>query len=51
MYSLAAPYYEKEFETIEALVADVLKTGMDPNYEITYRGIGIGHELTEYIQP
>jgi hypothetical protein len=35
MYSLKCSYYEKEFDSINELVDDVMASGMDPNYEIT----------------
>jgi hypothetical protein len=42
MYSLDCSYYDKEFNTIDELVEDVILSGMDPNYEITQDGEGIG---------
>ena len=42
MYSLKCDYYEKEFTTIDGLLSDVMSSGMDPNYEITRDGAGIG---------
>lgn len=38
MYSLDCSYYDKEFETIDELVNDVMSSGMDPNYEVTKNG-------------
>lgn len=50
MYSLKCSYYTKQFNTIEGLISDVINSGMDPNYEITYNGKGIGEELINHIQ-
>jgi hypothetical protein len=49
MYSLKCDYYQKEFSTINELIEDVLSSGMDPNYEITKNGKGIGEELVDFI--
>ena len=38
MYSLKCSYYTKQFSTIDELIKDVMISGMDPNYEITYNG-------------
>jgi hypothetical protein len=50
MYSLKCFYYDKEFKTIEELMTDILNSGMDPNYEITKDGVGIGEEAINYLQ-
>ena len=50
MYSLKCSYYTKEFKTISELIDDVIESGMDPNYEITKKGVGMGEELIDYIQ-
>ena len=49
MYSLDCSYYTKEFNSIVALIDDVTTSGMDPNYEITKNGKGIGEEAIDYI--
>jgi hypothetical protein len=49
MYSLDCSYYTKEFGSIIELVEDVIFYGMDPNYEITFNGEGIGEEAIDYI--
>ena len=49
-YSLDCNYYSKEFTSIEELINDVIMSGMDPNYEITKDGKGIGEELIDLIQ-
>jgi len=50
MYSLDCSYFKKEFRTIDELVNDVMISGMDPNYEITKDGIGIGEMVIDLIQ-
>lgn len=42
MYSLDCNYYEAEFPTLGDLIAHIMISGMDPNYEITFNGKGIG---------
>jgi hypothetical protein len=49
MYSLDCVYYEKEFSTMSELHADVLTSGMDPNYEITRDGRSTGEMLSDLI--
>jgi len=50
MYSLKCSYYTKEFKSIDELIKDVISSGMDPNYEVTYDGESIGEEIINYIQ-
>ena len=50
MYSLKCDYYTKEFSTIDELLVDVAVSGMDPNYEITKNGKGIGESAIDLIQ-
>ena len=38
MYSLDCDYYERQFSTIDELLDDIVKSGMDPNYPITVDG-------------
>lgn len=42
MYSLKCSYYTAQHESIGDLIAHILISGMDPNYEITYNGKGTG---------
>ena len=49
MYSLKCDYYKKQFNYLHELIDDVLMSGMDPNYEITKNGNGIGEMLNELI--
>ncbi len=49
MYSLNCNYYDREFETIDDLISDVLDSGMDPNYEITRNGVNTGECLFDLI--
>jgi hypothetical protein len=50
MYSLNCDYYTKEFPSIDSLIGDVVESGMDPNYEITHNGVGIGEMAIDLIQ-
>lgn len=50
MYSLKCDYYEKEFPTLDALLEDVILSGMDPNYEITRGGCPTGELAIDLIQ-
>lgn len=50
MYSLNCDYYLKEFPTLDELLMDIALSGMDPNYEITKNGQGIGEEAIDFIQ-
>jgi hypothetical protein len=47
MYSLKCSYFEKEFNTIDELVDNVMMSGMDPNYEITKDGKGTGEYVID----
>jgi hypothetical protein len=49
MYSLKCDYYKKQFNYLHDLVDDVMMSGMDPNYEITKNGIGIGEMVIDLI--
>ena len=49
MYSLNCSYYTKQFPTLNELINDIMISGMDPNYEITRNGEGIGEEAIDYI--
>ena len=49
MYSLDCSYYTAEFYFLSDLIAHVMISGMDPNYEITFKGEGIGEEAIDYI--
>ncbi len=51
MYSLNCSFYTKSFKTLDLLIADVLSTGMDPNYEITRDGKCTGEILWDFIVP
>jgi len=50
MYSLDCDYYKKEFSTIDELLEDIILSGMDPNYLITYNGVPINYQAIELIQ-
>ena len=48
-YSLNCSYYNKEFDSIDELIDDIASSGMDPNYEITKNGKGIGEQAIELL--
>jgi hypothetical protein len=50
MYSLDCDYYTREFFSIDALLTDIAISGMDPNYEITKDGKGIGELAIDLLQ-
>ena len=50
MYSLDCNYYQAEFPTIEELIFHIMLSGMDPNYEITRNGKGIGEMAIDLIR-
>lgn len=50
MYSLDCSYFEKEFKSIDDLLENILASGMDPNYEITFNGIGTGEIAFDLIE-
>ena len=49
MYSLDCLYYNKKFDSIDGLIDDIASSGMDPNYEITRGGKGIGENAIDYM--
>ena len=49
MYSLDCKYYGVEFKSIDGLIAHIVITGMDPDYEITFNGKGIGQRAIELL--
>lgn len=51
MYSLNCNYYSRSFESLDDLLDDVMSSGMDPNYEITRDGEGIGETAWDHIGP
>ena len=50
-YSLDCSYYDEKFETLNELLDDIASSGMDPNYEITKNGKGIGEQAIELMMP
>lgn len=50
MYSLDCDYYSKSFPTLKELIDDVVSSGMDPSYEITRNGVGIGEFASDQIR-
>lgn len=49
-YSLDCSYYQRSFPTMDELIDDVMTSGMDPNYEITFNGEGTGEMAIDLIQ-
>lgn len=49
MYSLDCMYYGAEFKCIGDLVAHIVISGMDPDYEITLDGKGIGQNAIDFL--
>jgi hypothetical protein len=50
MYGLRCNYYTRQFPTVDELIDDIMASGMDPNYEITYNGKGTGEKASDLIQ-
>jgi hypothetical protein len=49
MYSLDCMYYGVKFKSIGDLIAHIVISGMDPDYEITLNGKGIGQRAIELL--
>ena len=49
MYSLDCSYYKRELDNVNDLINDVIVSGMDPNYEITFNGISTSEMAIDYI--
>lgn len=50
MYTLNCSYYDREFQTIDELLNDIMISGMDPNYEILHNGRPTGEQAIDLIQ-
>ena len=50
MYTLDCSYYTKSFATIDALINDIMISGMDPNYPIMLNGEHTGEMAIDLIQ-
>lgn len=48
-YTLDCPYYYGVFKSLDALIDDVIKNGMDPNYEVMINGKRSGDMLIDLI--
>ena len=48
-YSLDCSYYNKSFSNVNDLVNDIISSGMDPNYEITWNGIPTTEMASDFI--
>jgi hypothetical protein len=49
MYSLDCDYFVEEFSSLNELIYYIEQVGMDPNYEITKNGRGIGETAFDFI--
>ncbi len=49
MYSLDCEYFNEEFKSIDDLLDHIFQTGMDPSYEITKNGKGIGEMASDLL--
>lgn len=50
MYSLDCIYYTKQFNTLNELLTDIVLSGMDPSYEITFNGKRTGDIAIDLIE-
>ena len=48
-YSLDCSYYSKSFSNVNDLINDIISSGMDPNYEITWNGIPTTEMASDFI--
>ena len=48
-YSLDCSYYNKSFSDVNDLINDIISSGMDPNYEITWNGIPTTEMASDFI--
>jgi hypothetical protein len=51
MYSLKCEYYNNQYPSVDELLDAILSSGMDPNYEITFNGVGTGELAAELLCP
>jgi len=49
MFSLDCSYYKGQFTSLSELLEDVIRTGMDPEFEITRNGTGTGERAIDYL--
>jgi len=49
MYSLDNDYYLKTFDTLDELIQNIIKDGVDPNYGILLNGHYTGADAIDYI--
>ena len=48
-YSLDCSYYNKSFSNVNDLINDIISSGQDPNYEITWNGIPTTEMASDFI--
>ena len=49
MFSLDCSYYTKSFSDVNDLINDIISSGQDPNYEITWNGVSTMEIASDYI--
>jgi hypothetical protein len=49
MYSINCSFYKKSFDTIQELIDDIITSGADPSYEITFNGKPTGENAIDLI--
>ncbi len=50
MWGLKCGYYKSKFPTLEKLMEDIMASGMDVNYKITFNGKSTGEYARDLIQ-
>ena len=50
MYSIDCKYYNKSFNYINDLIDDIIESGQDPNYDITFNGQTTGEMVIDLIE-
>ena len=48
-FSLDCSYYNKSFSNVNDLINDIISSGMDPNYEITWNGVPTTEMASDFI--
>ena len=48
-FSLDCSYYTKSFSNVNDLINDIISSGQDPNYEITWNGVSTGEMASDFI--
>jgi hypothetical protein len=51
MYSIECSYYKKQFELLKDLINDLIVSGMDMDYDVTYNGITTWAKASDFVIP